>query len=390
MFTKNHSLDRDIILDIDLPPNRPLTSVSVEKYNDTAGHAILLAFTPRLSDVRKISEGRDISEKEFIFIGKFFVIEIRFSFRNFTISVDCSGSMYEANGIGLAKEAMLLFIRGLPVGVNFNIIRFGSKYDILFKNEGVTAVYNETTALLAETLAKSMDADFGGTEILPPLKYLKDHPPVKGRSREIFVLTDGEVSNTDEVIELCRSMSSDTRIFSFGLGYSPSRALVKGLARATNGYFVMIEPNAKVDTYVAKQFGRAVQPAIVHARLQWHGLPEKSLQAPRQIGPLYINDRVLVYRLLENGELTGQNVSVDLVVDDIVINSIQIPTRIVRKQDTIRRLAAKAWMQELLHEKNETGGELSGEEEQGHEEEEEKEEEEDNIEYVTKNSIVFI
>lgn len=298
--------------------------------------------------------------------------------------------MYEANGIGLAREAMLLFIRGLPVGVHFNIIRFGSKYDILFKNEGMTAVYNQTTALLAETLAKSMDADLGGTEILAPLKYLKDHPPVKGRSREIFVLTDGEVSNTDEVIELCRSMSSDTRIFSFGLGYSPSRALVKGLARATNGHFVIVEPNAKVDTYVGSQFSRAIQPAIVHARLRWHGLPGKSLQAPRQIAPLYVNDRVLVYRLLEKGELTGQNVSVDLMVDDIVINSIRIPTRIVRKRDTIRRLAAKAWMQELLHEKNESGEEQSGEGEY-QEEEEEEEAEEDNGEYVTKNSmIIFI
>jgi 2-oxo-4-hydroxy-4-carboxy--5-ureidoimidazoline (OHCU) decarboxylase len=107
--------------------------------------------------------------------------------------------MTEANGIGLAKEAMLLFIRSLPVGAHFNIIRFGSRYELLFNSKNLTAVYDEKTAKEAENLTRSMDANFGGTELLEPLKYLKDHPPIAGRSRQIFLLTDGEISNTNEV-----------------------------------------------------------------------------------------------------------------------------------------------------------------------------------------------
>jgi hypothetical protein len=114
--------------------------------------------------------------------------------------VDCSGSMTEENGIGLAKEAMLLFVRSLPLGAHFNIIRFGSSYDILFKSEGLTAIYGERTAKTAENLTRSMEANFGGTELLEPLQYLKEHPPVQGRSRQIFLLTDGEISNTNQVI----------------------------------------------------------------------------------------------------------------------------------------------------------------------------------------------
>ncbi|CAF3929191.1 unnamed protein product, partial [Rotaria sp. Silwood1] len=85
------------------------------------------------------------------------------------------------------------------VGAHFNIIRFGSNFDILFKNETLTAVYDEQTAKEAEKLTRSMQADFGGTELLEPLKHLKDHPPIKDRSRQIFLLTDGEISNTNEV-----------------------------------------------------------------------------------------------------------------------------------------------------------------------------------------------
>jgi hypothetical protein len=115
------------------------------------------------------------------------------------VIVDCSGSMTEDNRIGLAKEAMLLFIRSLPVGSHFNIIRFGSHFEIHFKNEILTVVYDEQTAKQAENLTRSMSANFGGTELLEPLKHLKDHPPIKGRSRQIFLLTDGEISNTNEV-----------------------------------------------------------------------------------------------------------------------------------------------------------------------------------------------
>ena len=118
---------------------------------------------------------------------------------SFYVLVDCSGSMVGENKIDLAREAMLLFIRSLPMGSHFNIIRFGSGFDILFKNEPITAVYDEDTAKKAENLTRTMGADFGGTELLKPLKYLKSHPPIQGRSRQVFLLTDGEVSNTDEV-----------------------------------------------------------------------------------------------------------------------------------------------------------------------------------------------
>jgi hypothetical protein len=65
------ALDRDIILDIDLPDNRPATLVAVEQSNNSSKHAVLLAFTPRLSDFMKITNGKDEANTEFIFIGIF-------------------------------------------------------------------------------------------------------------------------------------------------------------------------------------------------------------------------------------------------------------------------------------------------------------------------------
>ena len=99
--------------------------------------------------------------------------------------------------ISLAREAMLLFLHSLPVNSYFNIIRFGSTYESLFQK--ISVAYDEQTAKQAESLSSSMEADLGGTELLTPIQYLKNNPPADGRSRQVFLLTDGEISNTDEV-----------------------------------------------------------------------------------------------------------------------------------------------------------------------------------------------
>ena len=63
------ALDRDIILDIDLPDNRPTTLVSVEKDPTTETHGVLLSFTPHLADFAKVTDGSNETNTEFIFIG---------------------------------------------------------------------------------------------------------------------------------------------------------------------------------------------------------------------------------------------------------------------------------------------------------------------------------
>lgn len=151
-------------------------------------------------------------------------------------------------------------------------------------------------------------------------------------------------------------MSSTTRIFSFGLGSSPSRSLVKGLARATNGYFVFVPPGSKVDTYVGSQLARALQPSLTNARLAWHGATTNQSQSPKTIPPLYINDRVLIYEFLENVP-KKHNISVDVLIGEQRLTTIKLPNNVGEKHSTIRRLAAKALLQELQHDKQSTDAE---------------------------------
>ena len=53
--------------------------------------------------------------------------------------------MDSENKIDYTRQAMLVFIKSLPVDSHFNIIRFGSSYK-MFHQKKLTIEYNEKTA----------------------------------------------------------------------------------------------------------------------------------------------------------------------------------------------------------------------------------------------------
>ncbi|CAF2145922.1 unnamed protein product [Rotaria magnacalcarata] len=319
-------LDRDIILDIELAKGRPSTILAIEQ------EAVMVSFTPTEQDCRLALNKNDINN-EFMFI------------------VDCSGSMDGESKIECARQTLELFLKSLPVGCQFNIIRFGSEYKTLFND--TTAVFNEENAQKAQQLTKNMKADLGGTELMKPFQWLEEHSPVQGYARQIFLLTDGEISNVNEVLHLCRSISTSTRIFSFGLGSSPSRSLVKGLARTTNGRFVFIPPNTiSADAFVTEQLRKALQPCITNIQVKWN-LATAVTSVPINIPPVYINDRIIVYALINDVSITfDHETNVELYADQTCLGRVQVDRILsVSNGRTISRLAAKALILELQHSK---------------------------------------
>lgn len=99
-------------------------------------------------------------------------------------------------------EALKLFIHSLPYGSKFNIISYGSAHSLMFKN--ISVEYNEENLEKADLLLSSFDADMGGTEILEPLKEALSAKLDANLPRQIYLLTDGAVGNTKEIIEMIR------------------------------------------------------------------------------------------------------------------------------------------------------------------------------------------
>jgi hypothetical protein len=85
---------------------------------------------------------------------------------------------------------------------------------------------------IATKHVQQMSANLGGTNILRPLQEVLQSKPKEGYPRQLFILTDGEVGNTQACVDFVRKHADTTRVFTFGVGNDASQDLVRGLAKA--------------------------------------------------------------------------------------------------------------------------------------------------------------
>jgi Ca-activated chloride channel family protein len=181
---RDAALDRDFVLSIAAPElKRPIAGVEKE---DTA-RAIAIGFVPELE--------RTSAPAEIVFL------------------IDRSGSM-AGTSIVEVRNALQLCLRSMTAGCRFNIVGFGSRTESLFKE---SRAYDDGSLLEASRHVDAMQADLGGTELLPALELVLSAPP-GNLPRQVVVLTDGEVTNTDAVLALASRYAAHARIFTFGIG----------------------------------------------------------------------------------------------------------------------------------------------------------------------------
>jgi uncharacterized protein with von Willebrand factor type A (vWA) domain len=149
----------------------------------------------------------------------------------FIFLIDCSYSMYGPR-ITLAKQALSLFIKSLPINCKFNVISFGSDYKFMYE---MSIDYTTKNANDALEKVQKISAVLGGTNIKPPLEKVFEKEPDVNYPRHIFLLTDGEVTNTSEVIQLIYSQNTKNRVHTFGISLEASKDLVVGAAKAGGG-----------------------------------------------------------------------------------------------------------------------------------------------------------
>lgn len=90
---------------------------------------------------------------------------------------------------------MISFLRQLPEKAYFNVVSFGSNYDYMYTTSQAQYAIDD-----AITKIETYTADHGGTEILKPISDIISKPIKQGYQRFVYLLTDGDVSNGDEIV----------------------------------------------------------------------------------------------------------------------------------------------------------------------------------------------
>ncbi|XP_027029390.2 von Willebrand factor A domain-containing protein 5A-like isoform X7 [Tachysurus fulvidraco] len=223
----------------------------------------------------------------------------------FVFVMDRSGSMSCSmhNGPGAqeridcARDTLLLLLKSLPMDCYFNIYGFGSHYSSFFPQ---SVQYNQDTMEQAVQKVKEMQADMGGTEILPALEHIYKQPCISNHPRQLFIFTDGEVENTKDVLHCVKSNADFHRCFSFGIGEGASSALITGLAENSCGHAQFITGTDRMQAKVMQSLRYALQPAVTDITEDWFGLSFSHLSP--QIKSLFHGQRALIYAQLKGEE----------------------------------------------------------------------------------------
>jgi hypothetical protein len=164
-----------------------------------------------------------------------------------------------------AKKALEVFLRGMTAGTRFNIYRFGSSFEKLFPS---SIDYNTDNVNAALDSLSRVVADLGGTELLGPLTDIYRRGSQKEGTRSIVLLTDGQIGNEQQVLNLAKS-DSGTRLFTVGIGYGPNEYLVKQLAALSGGATEMVSPGERIEPKVLRLFGKVTKSAVEDLVVDW-------------------------------------------------------------------------------------------------------------------------
>ena len=194
----------------------------------------------------------------------------------FVFVVDCSGSM-ACSRINSARDCMDIFLRSLPAGSYFNILRFGSTFQC-FSERSVE--YNQENFEKAIAYANALDANLGGTQLFPVLSHIFSSPCVGSGDRQLFIITDGVVEDAFKVLDLCETYKDHNRIFTLGIGAHADIGIVEGLADMTGGRSAFISDSEDFSSKVTPQLESSFYPPTSLLSIQVEGHDAIELSCP--------------------------------------------------------------------------------------------------------------
>ena len=210
--------------------------------------------------------------------------------------VDRSGSM-SGKPMDMAVEALRFGLKSLPPGSYFNVVSFGSTHKYLY-DYSIPATNENLEHALSEI--ESFRADYGGTEIMIPIKSLYLRPRTKGLDRIIFLLTDGQVGNPQDILDFVKTKSTFHRVFSLGIGSDFSEELVSGIAKAGRGAMARVEDSTMITDSVIDLIEKSLVPHSRVINLSYNGLKVRYAD-PMNGEVLYFTDkgRIRIAALIE-------------------------------------------------------------------------------------------
>ena len=210
--------------------------------------------------------------------------------REIVFLVDISGSM-RGEPTQKVKETMHHFLRLTKPNDTVQVITFASRADKLFEKSVPATQANIEHALNFTQQIRGG----GGTEMLNAIKLVLNEPVDPERVRIVVMLTDGYIGNEAEIIaEIDRRAGDQIRFSAIGIGSSPNRYLIDGVAKHGGGMADVIELNTDPGPLVAQIAERIHRAQLAKIQIDWNELSVYETY-PRRIPELWPGRPVIMF-----------------------------------------------------------------------------------------------
>src|SRR3954452_3698119 len=203
--------------------------------------------------------------------------------------IDSSGSM-EGASMQQAKAALLLALDDLKSGDKFNIIDFDSTARPLFSDSKFA---DASSIAQAKEFVDTIKAD-GGTEMLAALQLaIPERPSTpSGTVRQVIFMTDGQVSNEQELFTFIHSRLGESRLFTVGIGAAPNSHFMRNAARFGRGTFTYIGDVQQVQERMSELFAKLDAPVMTSINV--HSSDATAESWPERVPDLYRGEPLVV------------------------------------------------------------------------------------------------
>jgi Ca-activated chloride channel family protein len=181
------------------------------------------------------------------------------------VLLDCSGSM-QGSSIAEAKKALYAFFTNLDRGTYFNFYKFGSTFED-YAGKSIR-LYADAREIILEYI-EGIEANLGGTEILAPIEDIFRKNSINNKKRSIILITDGEIGNEDEILDIVKRNKSLNTFYTIGIGHGPNEYFIKEMARVTNGAYEFIAPNEKIELRIKRLLNKAVNQPVTDIKFDY-------------------------------------------------------------------------------------------------------------------------
>ena len=216
--------------------------------------------------------------------------------RDIVFVVDTSGSMLHDKKMEQAQSALRHCLGGLTPDDRFGLVNFATTVN-RYRDTLVPA--NDEQLKRAKGWVADLYAG-GGTAIQPALEAaLEMRTDDPERMFTIVFFTDGQPTigetNTEVIVaDVVAKNTSNTRIFSFGVGDDLNAVFLDQIAEKTRAVNRFVRPGENLEANVASFFNKINHPVLANLRLSTTGDIQLTEVYPPQLPDLFHGDQLVV------------------------------------------------------------------------------------------------